>query len=55
MKDKLTELSPDDRSARKTTDLCGHEHDGARCMRHRGHADRHESLFWRDFEVLRWD
>lgn len=40
---------------RKTTELCGHERDGARCMRERGHAELHESLFVRGEDVVRWD
>ena len=40
---------------RKTTDLCGHEHAGARCMKTRGHDGRHECLCWRGDESLYWD
>ena len=39
----------------KTTELCGHERDGARCMRRRGHTDRHESLYVLGQEVVRWE
>jgi hypothetical protein len=29
---------------RKTRELCGHERDGLRCMRAKGHAHAHEAL-----------
>ncbi len=40
---------------RKTTDLCGHERLGARCMRRHGHDGRHECVYWRGNEALEWD
>jgi hypothetical protein len=40
---------------RKTTDLCGQEYTGARCMKTRGHEGRHECLFWRGSESLLWE
>ncbi len=29
---------------RKTRELCGHERDGLRCMRAKGHAHAHEAF-----------
>ncbi len=40
---------------RKTTDLCDHEHVGARCMRRRGHEGRHECFFALGGHALHWD
>jgi hypothetical protein len=40
---------------RKTVDLCGAEHSGARCVRERGHEGHHECPRWDRSEPLRWD
>jgi hypothetical protein len=39
---------------RKTTDLCGHEHRGARCVRERDHVGQHECPFWKGSQYLSW-
>jgi hypothetical protein len=48
------ELPPVPPDERKTVDLCGHEHQGARCIRDRGHDGLHESPRWDRSEPLRW-
>lgn len=40
---------------RKTTDLCGNEYIGAKCIRQRDHEGRHECLYWQGTIPLRWD
>jgi len=55
MKTPLLERIPATEAERKTLELCGHERDGARCMRLRGHADRHESLYVRGQDVVCWN
>jgi len=40
---------------RKTTDLCGNEYAGARCMRKHGHEGMHECLYWNNEQSVRWD
>lgn len=49
------QTSPSRQNERKTTDLCAQEHDGARCMRHRGHDGKHECPFWRGGLSLQWE
>ncbi|MBA3499516.1 MAG: hypothetical protein H0T65_04030 [Deltaproteobacteria bacterium] len=39
----------------KTTDVCGNEYIGARCIRMRGHDGRHEVVYWQGTIPLRWD
>ena len=39
---------------RKTVDLCGEEHAGARCVRERGHEGQHEAVVWTRPDPLRW-
>ena len=34
----------DERSKRRTTELCGDDHDGYRCMLLKGHAGLHEAI-----------
>ena len=39
---------------RKTIDLCTIEHQGARCVRERGHGGQHECPRWDRSELMRW-
>ena len=39
----------------KTTDLCGNEYAGARCMKKHGHEGMHECLYWNNEQSVRWD
>lgn len=40
---------------KKTIDLCGQEHERARCVRVRGHEGPHEAFVWNRSEPLRWE
>ncbi len=42
----------DERSKRKTIELCGDPQDGLRCMLIKGHAGMHESLA--NAGIMRW-
>lgn len=53
MREKNAEPAQTDE--RKTIDLCGAEHTGARCVRERGHHGQHESPLWTTRELFRWD
>lgn len=39
----------------KTTELCSNEYAGTRCTRQRDHEGRHECLYLRGVQTLRWD
>ena len=54
MEPKEPERTTASTDERKTIDLCGEQHRGARCFRERGHAGQHECPLSNAQAVVRW-